>query len=56
MVLAIALSLRDPSAEGSIDTRTVQDLLGHADGSATMIYLRVTGRPGAGEPSPLDMG
>jgi len=41
--------------ESGIDIRTVQDLLGHADVSTTMIYLHVMKRPGAGGPSPLDM-
>ena len=41
--------------ESGTDIRTVQDLLGHADVSTTMIYLHVMRRPGAGAPSPLDM-
>ncbi len=41
--------------EGGIDIRTVQDLLGHADVSTTMISLHVMKRPGAGGPSPLDL-
>jgi hypothetical protein len=40
--------------ESGIDIRTVQDLMGHADVSTTMIYLHVMKRPGAGAPSPLD--
>lgn len=41
--------------QGGIDIRTVQDLMGHADVSTTMIYLHVMKRPGAGALSPLDM-
>lgn len=41
--------------ESGTDIRTVQDLLGHADVSTTMIYLHVMKRPGAGAPSPLDI-
>jgi integrase len=41
--------------ERGIDIRTVQDLLGHADVSTTMISLHVMRRPGAGAPSPLDL-
>jgi integrase len=41
--------------ESGVDIRTVQDLLGHADVSTTMIYLHVIKRPGAGGPSPLDI-
>ncbi len=41
--------------QSGTDIRTVQDLLGHADVSTTMIYLHVIKRPGAGGPSPLDI-
>jgi site-specific recombinase XerD len=36
------------------DIRTVQELLGHADVSTTMIDTPVLNRGGQGVPSPLD--
>ena len=53
-VACIPNRFRYSPLEAGCDIRTVQELLGHADVRATMIYTHVLGRGAMGVKSPLD--
>jgi site-specific recombinase XerD len=53
-VLGVIHCVTHSLLESGYDIRTVQELLGHADVSTTMMYTHVLNRGGLGVKSPID--